>query len=90
MSIYGRPVVVVEQCATVGTPGDIILADYSQYVMADKGDMQSAISMHVRFLTDEATYRWIYRCDSSPTWHTPLVPFQGTNSMSPFIALATR
>jgi hypothetical protein len=90
MSIYGRPVVVVEQCATVGTPGDIILADYSQYVMADKGDVQAAVSLHVRFLTDEQTFRWIFRVDGQPQWHTSLQPFQGTNNMSPFISLAQR
>jgi HK97 family phage major capsid protein len=88
--LYGRPVIPIEQCQTLGTVGDIILADMSQWVYVDKGDAQQATSMHVRFLTDEMTFRWIYRVDGTPIWHTPLTPFKGTNTQSPFITLATR
>jgi HK97 family phage major capsid protein len=89
-TLFGRPVVPIEQCQTLGTTGDIILADMSQWVYVDKGDVQQATSMHVRFLTDEMTFRWIYRVDGQPIWHTPLTPFKGTNTQSPFIALASR
>ena len=58
--------------------------------MVDKGDVQQATSMHVRFLTDEMTFRWIYRTDGQPIWHTALTPFNGPNSLSPFIALQSR
>ncbi len=89
-TLFGRPVVPVEQCDTLGTQGDIILADFSQYVTVDKGDMQAASSMHVRFINDEETFRWIYRVDGQPLWHTALTPFKGTNTLSPFVTLATR
>lgn len=89
-SLFGRPVIPVEQCDTVGSVGDIVLADYSQYAIVDKGDMQAASSMHVRFVTDEMTFRWIYRVDGQPMWHTPLTPFKGSNTLSPFITLAAR
>lgn len=88
--LFGRPVVPIEQAQTLGTTGDIILADMTQWVYADKGDVQQATSMHVRFLTDEMTYRWILRCDGQPIWHTALTPFNGSNTLSPFIALANR
>ncbi len=89
-TLFGRPIQPLEQCATVGTPGDIILADMSQYVMADKGDMQAASSIHVRFINDEMTFRWVYRVDGQSLWHTSLTPFKGTVQLSPFIALAAR
>lgn len=88
--LFGRPVIPIEQCQTLGTTGDIILADMSQWVYVDKGQPQQATSMHVRFLTDEMTFRWIYRVDGQPIWHTALTPFKGSNTLSPFIALATR
>lgn len=88
--LYGRPVIPIEQCSTLGTAGDIILADFSQYLYVDKGDLQSAVSMHVRFLTDEQTFRWIYRTDGQPIWATALTPFKGSNTLSPFVALAAR
>lgn len=88
--LFGRPVIPIEQCDTLGNLGDIILADISQYVTVDKGDMQSAVSMHVKFLTDEQTFRYVYRVDGQPIWHTALTPFKGSNTMSPFVTLAAR
>ena len=88
--LLGRPVIPVEYCATLGTPGDIILADFSQYVMADKGAPQAASSIHVRFLNDETTFRFTYRVDGQPVWKKPLTPKNGNNTYSPFISLATR
>jgi HK97 family phage major capsid protein len=89
-SLFGRPIVPIEYAATLGTPGDIILADFSQYVLADKRGMQAATSMHVRFLTDEMTFRFTYRVDGEPLWHTALTPFKGSNTKSPFVVLAQR
>jgi HK97 family phage major capsid protein len=88
--MLGKPVIPVEHCATLGTPGDIILCDLSQYVMADKGAPEAASSIHVRFLNDETTFRFIYRVDGQPTWKKALTPKNGSNTQSPFIALATR
>jgi len=89
-TLFGRPVVPVEYSDTVGTQGDITLADYSQYVIADKGGVQAASSMHVAFLTDEMVFRITYRVDGRPIWHAPLTPFKGTNTLSPFVQLAAR
>ena len=89
-SLLGRPVIAVEYCEAPGTPGDVILADYSQYVMADKNAMQQMSSIHVRFLTDEMTFRLTYRCDGEPIWHTPLTPFRGTQLRTPFVILGQR
>jgi len=89
-SIMGRPVIPVEYCAALGTLGDILLLDLSQYLMIDKGGMQSAQSIHVRFLNDETTFRFTLRNDGQPIWNAPLTPFKGTNKLSPFVGLATR
>lgn len=89
-SLFGRPIIPIEYAATLGAPGDIVLADFSQYVLADKRGMQAATSIHVRFLTDEMVFRFTYRCDGDPLWNVPLTPFKGTNSKSPFVVLAQR
>jgi HK97 family phage major capsid protein len=88
--LKGRPVIPVEYAATLGTVGDIILADMSQYQMIDKGGVQSASSIHVRFIYDETVFRFVYRVDGQPKWDAPLTPFKGTNTVSPFVVLATR
>ena len=90
-TLFGRPVVPVEYASTVGTAGDIMLADLSQYQLIDKGGVQSAMSIHVRFIYDESTFRFIYRVDGQPGWGTaPLTPFKGSNTLSPYVVLATR
>jgi len=89
-TLLGRPVIPTEHNATLGTPGDIVLADLSQYVMIDKGGVRQDSSMHVRFLNDEMTFRMIYRCDGQPWWNSALTPKNGSNTQSPFITLATR
>lgn len=39
-TIFGRPVVPLEQCSAAGEVGDIVLADMSQYLMIDKGRLE--------------------------------------------------
>jgi len=88
--LYNRPVLEVEYASTVGTVGDIILAALSQMQFIDKGGVQSAASIHVRFLYDEQVFRFIYRVDGKPLWHNTLTPYQGNNTVSPFVTLASR
>jgi len=89
-TLFGRPVIPVEYCQTLGTVGDVVLFDLSQYIMIEKGGVQTASSMHVRFLNDEQTFRWTMRNDGMPTWNAALTPFKGTNTLSPFVCTATR
>jgi len=89
-SLLGAPVVEIEHAQTLGTVGDIILADMSQYAMINKGGIDRAESMHVRFVYDESVFRFVYRVDGQPVWSSPLTPAHGTNTISPFVALATR
>lgn len=89
-TLFGRPVVPLEQCSAAGELGDIILADLSQYLLIDKGGVKSASSIHVRFLYDENVFRFIYRVDGQPIWNAPQKPYKGSNTVSPFVALAKR
>jgi HK97 family phage major capsid protein len=89
-TLKGAPVIETEYNSTLGTVGDIILADFNEYQMIDKGGIQSASSIHVQFITDETVFRFVYRVDGQPKWDQPLTPFQGTNTVSPFVTLATR
>ncbi len=89
-TLFGRPVIPVEYCSTVGTVGDIQLVDLSQYLMIDKGSISSASSMHVRFEWEEQVFRFTYRVDGQSIWRSALTPMNGSNTQSPFIVLATR
>jgi len=87
--LMGLPVIPTEHNAALGTKGDIVLADLSQVLLADKGAVQAAASMHVRFLYDEMAFRFTYRVDAQTTWKKPLTPKDGGATLSPFIGLAS-
>lgn len=89
-TLFGRPVIPLEQCSAAGEVGDIILADISQYLLIDKGGIKAASSVHVRFLYDENVFRFIYRVDGQPIWNKPLTPYKGSATVSPFVTLAKR
>ena len=91
-SLLGRPVTPIEQCETVGTVGDIVLADFSQYLIIEKGSIEAASSIHVQFLTDETVFRFILRMDGQPKRNAALTPFKGGSgkTQSSFVTLATR
>jgi len=90
-TMLARPVLPIEQCATLGTEGDIIFADLGEYIVGSKGGMKSATSIHVSFLTDQTAFRWTYRTNGEPIWHSPVTPYKGTGStLSPYVTLATR
>lgn len=92
-SLFSRPVIFCEQAATLGTVGDIILADLPKgYILAEKGGIQSDMSIHVRFLYDESVFRFVLRVDGQPVRAAALTPFKGgaDDTQSHFIALQTR
>ena len=86
-TLFGRPVIPSEYTANLGTTGDIILADFSEYIAIDKGGVEAAQSIHVRFLYDEQVFRFVYRVDGQCAWHKALTPFSGGSTLSPFVVL---
>jgi HK97 family phage major capsid protein len=91
-SLSGRPIIWSPHCQTLGTTGDIILADLGQYITITKAGigMETATSIHVKFIYDETAFRFVVRFDGQPWWASARTPKHGTNTVSPFVALATR
>ena len=54
------------------------------------GSWHKVSAKHLSAYLDEMTFRFTYRVDGKPLWHTPLTPFKGSNTKSPFIFLAQR
>lgn len=89
-TLMGRPVIPIEQAATLGDKGDIALVDMSQYLLAQKGGIKSASSIHLRFDYDETAFKFSLRADGQPWWATVLTPANGGPDQSPFVTLAER
>ena len=93
--MLGRPIIWCEHCQTLGTTGDIILADLSQYNTASKAGqpgIKSQSSIHVKFLEGETVFRFTTRVDGKPMWKKALTTKHGGsgNTVSPYVALASR
>lgn len=88
--LLGRPVIPIEQCSALGDVGDILFADWSQYLVAEKGGIQTATSIHVQFLTGETAFRFTMRLNGEPVPNAAITPYLGTDTLSPFVTLAAR
>ena len=89
--LLGRPVVPTQACETLGDLGDIIFADLTQYLSVVKtGGVRQDVSIHLWFDYDTAAYRFIFRIGGQPWWGSAIDPRDGTNTLSPFVALAAR
>ncbi|NLV49365.1 MAG: phage major capsid protein [Clostridiales bacterium] len=89
-TLLGRPVIPIEQCQTLGTQGDIIFADMNGYLLAVKGGIESAMSIHVKFDYDESVFRFVMRVDGQPERASALTPYKGNDTLGHFVALETR
>jgi HK97 family phage major capsid protein len=89
-TIFGRPVIAIESMAALGTVGDIMLCDFSQYLALVKGGMRQDISMHLWFDYDITAFRFVLRIGGQPWWSTAVTRKNSSNSASPFVSLATR
>ena len=90
-TLMGRPVVPVEHCATLGSVGDIVLADFSEYLLVEHSTgIKSESSIHVRFLYNETAFRFVMRADGQSGWASVLTPKNSTATQSPFVTLAAR
>ena len=85
------PFEVCEYTSATGVAGDLVLADFSQYIVAEKEQNPNLMSsIHVKFLTDESAFKLAYRVDGAPAWKSPITPKNSTLTQSPFVALGAR
>lgn len=88
--LLGRPIFYTEYANTVGDQGDLILGNWSQFMEGIYQPLQSAESIHVRFLNNEQTIRFSERSAGAPSWKCPLTPNKSATTLSPFVVLAAR
>ena len=93
-TLFGLPVIWTDHCSDVGTVGDIILADWSQYLVGQKSGKDVSnfdSSIHVKFEYMQTAFRFAYRTDGAAWWKTYYTPPQATTKYrSPFVVVETR
>jgi HK97 family phage major capsid protein len=89
-SLMGRPIIYSEACSAIGTPGDIMLVDFSQYLSITKGGMKQDVSMHLWFDYGLTAFRFTLRTGGTPWWASSITRAKSALPLSFAVALATR
>lgn len=86
--IFGRPVLISEKLQALGTAGDILLADFRQYLIGDRQPITIDASTHIAFTTDETCWRFVLRVAGMPWQQSAQTLRKGGITVSPFVQLA--
>lgn len=89
-SLFGLRADRTDLCAALGTKGDIVALDPSCIIVARKGGIQTAMSIHLYFDSDETAFRATFRIGAASAWDRPLTPRLGAATVSPFVCLRAR
>ena len=102
MVLQGVAIRRVEQCSTLGTVGDLVLANMSGYALAYRArgdgsgtadgspDIQKDMSMHLEFDKARTAFRYIIAVDGQTWLQSAITPEQGSSTLSHFIVVETR
>lgn len=84
--LFGHPVLFTEKLPTSFANGGLILADFQQYVVGNRQEIEIAMSEHAGFNQDETQWRCIARCDGQPYMNGPVKVGSGANdTVSAFV-----
>ena len=88
--LLGRPLIFSEYAKTLGDQGDIILANWGEYLEGTYQPLQNEESVHVRFVNHERTFKFWLRNAGQPWWKSALTPVYSSSKLSPFVVLDAR
>ena len=88
--MLGLPLLISEKASALGDVGDLVLADFSQYVLGIRKEVTIERSNSAGWMEDASDWRAIIRFDGQGKWSAPFTPVKGADSLSPFVTLAAR
>jgi len=86
-NLFGHPLFFSEMCPALGTKGDLILVDWSKYLIGDREQITVDSSKHYKFQNDLTAWRAVKRVDGQPWLSAPLTYQDGSTQVSPFVVL---
>jgi HK97 family phage major capsid protein len=91
-TINGQPLIYTDHCEALGDAGDIVFGNFAYYLVAMKGSIETAMSIHLYFDYDRQAFRSTFRVDGRPAFQKTTKPRKGASSrrVGPFVKLAER
>ena len=84
--LNGLSIFFTEKVPTLGDTGDVMLVDWSQYIIGNRLEYQIDVSKDYLFRTNQLAWRVIARCDGKPWLNSYITDAKGWTS-SPFVVL---
>lgn len=84
--LLGKPMLWNQRNPTLGTKGDLTLADFSHYLIKDGSGPFVAASEHVKFTQNKTVIKIFWNVDASPWLTAPFKQEKGYE-VSPFVVL---
>jgi len=88
LMLLGFPVLPTEKLPAINTEGDVMLCDWSQYIIGDRKQIEIAYSPHAAFKKNQGAWRIVSRIDGQPWMRAPMTLSDTTSTVSPFVTLA--
>ena len=90
-TLMGQPIIFSQATEPLGSQGDIILADFSQYwTSLKRGGIRTDVSVHLWFDYDLMAYKFRFRLAGMPWWATPITGRDGSTKYSWAVTLDER
>jgi HK97 family phage major capsid protein len=82
LRIFGRPLFVSDCLSDLGTEGDLILVDFSQYGLGLRNPIALEKSEHFYFASDQTVFRALVRLAGVPLIDKAITPVNGGETLS--------
>jgi len=87
MQILGAEVRISDKLPERGDRGDLVLADLGYYGLATRESGRFERTSSAQWVSDVTDFRLILRCDGHSLLDSPVVPANGSGTLSPFVCL---
>ena len=88
--LFQRAVIENDYCSTLGAKGDVLLVDPKEYLWIDKGGIETATSIHVKFESGQQAFRATYRANGLCKKNQQIKLVNSNTKRSAYVTLAAR
>ena len=89
-TLMGYPIEWTEKLPAPGTAGDVVLADWTYYLIGNRQATTVESTNIERFRYDETSWRAVHRVAGRPWMSAPWTLADGSNQISPFVILGDK
>ncbi|MFD1675414.1 phage major capsid protein [Alicyclobacillus fodiniaquatilis] len=86
-TLAGIPIIFTGKTSTIGNKGDLMLIDFSAYLVKDGSGPFVETSQHVKFAQSKTVIKVTWNVDGQPWLTAPLTLADGATKVSPYVLL---